>query len=519
MKPPVLPSLIILAAMLGLGLQAQQPPVTAKQTQATPATVRAFPTAEGFGAETRGAYGNPKVTPKVYKVTTLEDPATRAATFDGSFRWAVEAPEPRVIAFAVSGYIVIKRPLVIKAPYVTIAAQTAPGDGICLRNDPDYGGKTLLIATHDVIVRHLRVRPGRCNPGVKVSSQTAIHVGDDKKSPVFRVILDHCSATWGIDGCMQTYGTAQDVTIQWCIISEGLDKAGHEKGTHSIALNFAVGYGEENYGRFSVHHNLMSHVGFRVPQISTKLGKVEVINNVVYHTTKRGMNINAAGNNILGASKHRIVKNHLLRTADKHGDLSISPTHLPEVLVHARGNLGPGRGDDSLADNLSLGTAPTESCPCCNATKPASLRNHWTKDPLCAAAKGGDFPYAKIRVTEDDNAKITLARISGTGDFAKKLNVGATKPTRDTVDARILQQLTNYLANPKDPKTVPVPGGPRGGLLDDPAQVGGYPKLATGAPPADADGDGIPDAWEIANKLDPMPIRRPPMGTRTSKTT
>ena len=98
---------------------------------------------------------------------------------------------------------------------------------------------------------------------------------------------------------------------------------------------------------------------------------------------------------------------------------------------------------------------------------------------------------------------MTLSKLSGTGAYAGQQNVGATKPQRDAVDNRILNQLTNYLADPTATNTVPVPGGPNGGLLDDPAQVGGYPALAAGTPVADSDGDGMSDAWEINRGLNP----------------
>lgn len=208
----------------------------------------------------------------------------------------------------------------------------------------------------------------------------------------------------------------------------------------------------------------MSHVEFRVPQISTRLGLVEVINNVVYHTTSQAMNVNCAAHTEAGQtpgpSKTRFIKNYQLRvptnagSATGNSEINMPPGCEAGAQIHAKGNIGPVRTNDSLPDNLSI--------------EPAE-RSRWTADPTL----GGAFPWPAIRVTED-SAQVALERTSGTGAFAGTHSIGATKPKRDTVDTRIVAQLTRYMANPSDPNTVPVPGGPNGGLLDNPNQVGGF---------------------------------------------
>lgn len=430
----------------------------------------AFPGAEGFGANAVGGRGG-----AIIEVTNLNDSGT------GSLRACVEASMPRTCVFRTGGTIVVKSQLLVTKPYLTIAGQTAPGGGIALRSDPSYPKTLLMIAAHDVIVRHLRVRPGRVDPELVVSSQQGIQIGNGA-TEVYNVILDHVSVTWGIDGNVQTASTVHDVTIQNSIISEGLNNAGHEKGPHSRAMNFYVG--ENNYDRngyMSLHHNLMSHVQFRVPQISTKNGKVEVINNVVYHTTQMAMNINCTAHNILGDSKTRFINNYLLRVATPNGksDINLSSGCLDGTRVHTKGNIGPTRFLDSFADDLSIN---------------ADDKYRWSDDPTLA----GTFPFPSLRVTED-SAKIALEKISGTGAFAGKQTIGATVPKRDAVDERIIRQLTNYMTNSSGP-TTPIPNG---GLLDNPADVGGYPELDIGTPPVDTDHDGMPDVYETAINLNP----------------
>jgi hypothetical protein len=249
------------------------------------ADIPAFPGAEGFGANAKGGRGG-----KVYFVTNLEDynpKSKKEPPIEGSLRWAVSQSGPRTVVFKVSGLIELKSALTITEPRLTIAGQSAPGDGICLKNYP------LLIAADDVVVRYLRIRPG----DIVAKEMDAVSVDECKD-----VILDHCSASWSVDETLSVTGEGcENVTVQWCIISESLDESAHHKGTH--------GYGSliRTDGGISFHHNLYAHHRTRCPRPGT-YGKdpgllLDFRNNVIYnwispagYTSSDPARINYVGN-------------------------------------------------------------------------------------------------------------------------------------------------------------------------------------------------------------------------------
>src|SRR5436190_10011119 len=241
-------TLVILIALLF--------PPTPIIKKAPPVAAPAFPGAEGFGANTPGGRGG-----KVIAVTNLSDDGP------GSFRAACETEGPRIVIFRVSGLITLNRKLVIKNPYITIAGQTAPGDGICLRN------YTFVIATHDVVVRYLRSRLG----DVTAQEDDSLTLAAGAKN----VVVDHCSATWSVDEDLSLAGDVSNVTVQWCLIAEGLHHSKHSKGAH--------GYGSLSRAKGPVtwHHNLWAHNVSRNPRLGDNYGRppyptFDVRNNVIY---------------------------------------------------------------------------------------------------------------------------------------------------------------------------------------------------------------------------------------------
>ena len=209
----------------------------------------AFPTAEGYGKYTVGGRGG-----VVYEVTNLNDSG------EGSLRAAVEASGPRTVVFRVSGTIELGSDLRINNPNITIAGQTAPGDGICLRKYP------ININADQVIIRHLRVRVGD-------------ESGDDTDAVSARycsnLIVDHVSASWSIDETVSIYH-CENVTVQWCLISESMFNSNHVKGSHGFG-----GIWGSNYS--SYHHNLIAHHSSRNPRFASGCGNTDYRNNVLYN--------------------------------------------------------------------------------------------------------------------------------------------------------------------------------------------------------------------------------------------
>jgi pectate lyase len=222
-----------------------------------------FPGAEGFGAHTGGGRGG-----RVIEVTTLNDRGP------GSLRAAVDAAGPRLVVFRTGGTIELQSPLAITHPFITIAGQTAPGGGITLKNGPANLFAPLQVKTHEVVIRYLRSRPG---PSGKPSPNVdALTIADPQRT-VYNVIVDHCSFSWSTDEVVNVWYDAKDVTLQWCIMSEGLDKSTNPEGPASRGPLLG-GRGSE---RISFHHNLIAHNRGRNPMIKSS-GVVDVVNNVVH---------------------------------------------------------------------------------------------------------------------------------------------------------------------------------------------------------------------------------------------
>ncbi len=194
----------------------------------------AFPGAEGYGRFSLGGRGG-----EVLFVTNLNDKGP------GSLRAAIEDQVPRIVVFKISGTIELESELRIVHPRITIAGQTAPGDGICLRKYP------LIISANDAVVRFIRVRlgdeAGRTVDGIDV---------EDAEN----VIVDHCSVSWTLDEAVNTYHGSKNITVQWCLISESLHDTRFRKGH-----GFAASLGGVNA---SYHHNLLANNAGRNPSIA-----------------------------------------------------------------------------------------------------------------------------------------------------------------------------------------------------------------------------------------------------------
>ena len=401
--------------------------------------VPAFPGAEGFGAGSVGGRGG-----RVIEVTNLNDSGP------GSLRAAVEAEGPRIVVFRVGGTITLQSSLKIANPFITIAGQTAPGGGIALKSSPSYDKATLAVQTHDVIIRYIRVRTG--NSTEISSSRDGLVIGHSSTA-VYNVIIDHCSISWATDENISTAYETYDITIQWSIISEGLHDSTHKDGPHSKGMLL----GSSRSKNISVHHNLFAHNNDRNPRIKTS-GTVDVVNNVIYNPFFSGgwgpshitddyntnVPVNYVGNYFKPGPDTERRDYYISGSTTGTGNL---------VEIYVEGNITPNRPTDDLDEIQGVVRSGQQS---------------WvvpTRHPAPMVTTTSAF----------DAYEAVLA------------NVGATLPMRDDVDERIVNGVMNGT----------------GQIIDDPSEVGGWPKLAAGTAPTDTDHDGMPDEWESSYCLDP----------------
>ena len=412
----------------------------------------AFPTAEGYGKYAKGGRGG-----AVYEVTNLNDSGP------GSLRTAVEASGPRTVVFRVSGNIELASPIKIKNPFITIAGQTAPGDGICLKNHP------LSIDTDHVIVRYIRVRPGDVsgNDYDAVSSRYAKHI-----------ILDHLSASWSVDECLSVYH-CDSITVQWCLISESMSGSNHVKGSHGFG-----GIWGSNYS--SYHHNLLAHHTSRNPRMASGSGYTDYRNNVIYnwgYQSLYGGEKQQQGNDKFNFSVFNIVANYYKPgPATIPGEVSYriaNPSFRNDTddfgQWYVAENYVVGNKDVS-ADNWRGGVQTKRSPETFKLTKP------WPSMPI-------------HQQTAEEAFLVVLE------------NAGAVLPKRDAVDSRIIEETRRGFASYEgiDYEKEHEVANPlkKNGIIDTQADVGGWPALKTANAPQDTDHDGMPDQWEKKNGLNP----------------
>jgi pectate lyase len=405
------------------------------------AAVPAFPGAEGFGAGSIGGRGG-----RVIEVTTLSDSGP------GSLRAAVEAAGPRIVVFRVGGTIELSSELVLANPFITLAGQTAPGGGITLKTHPSNHRSALTVArtAHDVVIRHIRSRPGphetaprkaRSGPEADTSEiKDAIQILGARN-----VILDHCSASWATDEVVSTFYDAQDITIQWCIIAEALHRSRPDQQLPGKGLLI----GSKGGRRISVHHNLLVHNVGRNPLIKAG-GIVDVVNNVVLAPGTVAMAIDAEH----GDGLANFVGNHVLAPKADGLVYGLAVVGPGTFSLFLKDNLGPHRSRDTESEALFV--------------NPANNGRRWL------AATRHEAPL----VTTATAAEAHEAVLAG---------AGCTRPMRDAVDERIIQDVRKGITR----------------LVNDPREVGGWPPLAPGSAPADSDHDGMPDAWEKQHGLNP----------------
>lgn len=403
-------------------------------TSSVAGQVPAFPGAEGAGAYSIGGRAG-----RVIHVTNLNDSGP------GSLREAVEANGPRTVIFDLGGTIRLKTPLTIRHGRVTIAGQTAPGDGITLRD------QTFGIHADDVVVRFIRSRLG----DVSRITNDAVWV-----STGHRIILDHVSASWGTDESLSvTSGNhpgqdVGDITVQWSIISESLCNSVNPKGRHC----FGSIIGGSRGARLTFHHNLWADHTERMPRVGTPLtaaqdsvgGFFDIRSNVIYNWGGHQAGYSGAP---AGPAEYNFINNSYWAGPDSHGN-TIFKEGNPFARAFFRGNSLNGT---VLPNSLSGVTGVTRA------------------DYLLSQ------PVPMPPVTTDTAAAA----------YDKVLRFAGASLVRDLVDSRVIAGVRNRT----------------GRLIDSQEQVGGWPQLAPGARRTDDDGDGIPDDWERSHGLNPRDPR------------
>ena len=408
----------------------------------------AFPGAEGYGSTTVGGRGG-----KIYKVTNTK------ATGEGSLGACISASGPRTCVFATGG--TITGSFTIKNPYITIAGQSAPGGGITIKG-------SLGVATHDVVVRYLTVRGG---------SDTLSVYDNSPVNNVYNVVIDHCSVSWGSDENLTSWYDPKNVTWSYNMTYEGLL-------SHSMCM-MVGGYADGSGNRknpaqqFSVHHNFSSSCNDRNGPYIRGAGYVDIVNNIFY---------NPGGNNFTYPAQEAdmLLKINLVKNYYKRGPAG-GGTRGYRALDYMEGGLGV---ETYMQGNYhsSLRTRDTqpETDICSQSNDKTYLGVDTTGSPLAhLVSSRWSNPPAITQYNAFDGS--LLAILSTVGNSQRLDCKGNWVNKRDAHDARVI---ADFKAG-------------TGKLISSPSEVGGYLTIDPGTPCKDADNDGMPDAWESANGLNP----------------
>lgn len=432
-------------------------------TNSLHAQTKAFPSAEGYGQFATGGRGG-----EIYEVTNLNDNGP------GSLREAIEASGKRIVVFRVSGTIELESDLKIRNDNITIAGQTAPGDGICISKVPieiteltetEYDCPSFTIDADNVIIRFIRFRLGDTIDNSLGVDREAIEFEADA---IFgrrhkNIIIDHCSMSWSIDETASFYDN-EDFTLQWCIISESLWNSFHPKGEH--------GYGGIWGGMGATfHHNLLAHHTSRNPRFNgsrynstPETEIVDFVNNVIYNWGFNSAYGGENGNQNIRANYYKYgpatdesKRNRIVEPSDANGKWYVADNYVygyPDITAN---NWAGGVQGSHWVDAYSH-----------NITEP--------------------FPISPVKTqTAEEAYELVL-------DTA-----GVSFPVRDEIDARVVEETRTGTAS-----FGATYGGGGLGIIDSQTDVGGWPLLESTTPPTDSDHDGMPDDWEVDNGLNPQ---------------
>lgn len=425
----------------------------------------AFPTAEGYGMWARGGRGG-----RVVEVTNLEDNAN--GTIEGSFRWALKqySTEPVTIVFRVSGVIELVAQLrSSRKTGTTIAGQTAPGDGICIR-----GAKCNFGGSQNLIIRHIRFRIGLKELGNGATE--FIEGGSIGIENASNWIIDHCTFGWSGEENMTIYDNNL-TTVQWCLVHEGLYDAGHGKGSR--------GYGSQWGGQTSTyHHNLLANNYSRTPRVNGARSNdlnvlMDYVNNVNYNWGKAN---SAYGGDIdFNGKTHRC---NMINNYYKPGPVrpGTSSSYFVQSSFHSEQNTSK-IAQWYMNGNIMEGSANTAK----NEDNALGLdASYYEKNGIDKSALISTEPFVVPYNLNVETAQEAYESVL--------LGVGAFP--RDTVDRRVVGEVSTGIA------TYGGSVGALKGIIDRPSDAGGYPEYNTYNTITDADHDGMDDSWEAINGLD-----------------
>ena len=438
----------------------------------------AFPGAEGFGRYVTGGRGG-----TVYHVTNLNDSGT------GSLREALGKSGKRTIVFDVSGTIKLKSDIKVSKGDVTVAGQTAPGDGITLAN------YTINMSANNVIIRFIRSRRGNA---VDINEGADAIWGRQRSN----IILDHCSFSWSIDEVASFYDN-RNFTMQWCTIAEALNNAGHGKGAH--------GYGGIWGGKgASFHHNLLIHLNNRVPRFNgaryawsgydtskypntIQAERVDFRNCVMYNWGSGGCYGGPGGgyinmvNNYYKAgpgTKNKTRVTQVSKSDSGNGGDNPFPDYTSRYYINGNHVTAAGA---SAANYDWKGVVYDSGIPTVNGERCMNDNKNYY---------GEGAGYVKIKLDEPiDAGEVTThnAEIA----YLKVMQYAGASLSRDSHDERYMRETQNGTAEYMGSVTKTK------GIIDSQNDVGGWPTLNSGTAPLDSDKDGMPNDWETANGLNP----------------
>lgn len=502
-------------------------PVAATAQEVEVQEAISFPGAEGYGRITTGGRGG-----DVYHVTTLED-----GTQEGTFRWACNKSGARTIVFDVSGTINLTSELKIRNGNVTIAGQTAPGDGICVAGYP------FVISCPNIIIRYMRFRLGNEN--------VAHHEGDGLGGmDGQRIMIDHCSVSWSIDECLSVYGS-KNITVQWCVVSQSLVNSGHSKGSHGYGGNWG-GSGA------SYHHNLLAHHGSRAPRLGPRPTtqadeRMDLRNNVIYNWGGEGcyggegMNVNIVNNYYkpgpatpTGAKGKRMAKPGI-RTVDYCLDKETTANNINKALgtsLSKSGVSGSSDGKDNfvtfrydnktqkIAIDMENNTIEIDGKTIkvawnswkkmlqkwgtfhingnINTAYDDVTADNWTIGLFNQVDKGTKVDYHNM-TAEDSRAFTPIPFVyttthSAEEAFERVLEYAGASLSRDIHDETMVHDAREGVVTTTSRATGLINNQDEAMYIDG---TSGWPVLNSTEAPVDTDGDGMPDEWETENGLDP----------------